>query len=460
MTKDPHIVVICLDTLRKDSYDAHAPRLSELGTVEFEGMRAAASWSVPSHASMFTGQLPHEHGFTTYDRNFGSLDATDTFLDALDGYETFGVSANVYASDAYGFDGLFDDFVRFSPSSRFPEGMDVQAFIDEYDGGYGAFVRTALGHDHPVASLLNGALLKVRDTFNALPLQAPFDYGAKSIARTVSRRLESASSPTFVFANVMDVHGPHALFRGLDTSRYDLSKEFNSRDEDPIELSREDDPDEAYVRAYRETYVATTDYIDRVLSTLVEDVQASADRPVRVVVTADHGENLGYPAEDGLLHHLGSLSEALLHVPFDVISDAHSGTVDGYGTLLDLGEVVARLRTGEPLDDLARDTVAAEIAGFGGDEPESHVDWWDRAQRAVYRGDRKYVHAQDGSREVFDVSGEPCWQERVDEPFDDELFETHFDEPLDEWAARAERTAADDDVSEDVAARLRDLGYA
>ena len=59
--KQRNVVVLCLDTLRKDTLDRLARRLSALADVSFENCRAASGWSVPSHASMLTGQLPSEH---------------------------------------------------------------------------------------------------------------------------------------------------------------------------------------------------------------------------------------------------------------------------------------------------------------------------------------------------------------------------------------------------------------
>src|SRR4029079_18374049 len=63
----PNVLFIVLDNVRAESMRlyGHArpttPRLAELarGGVRFDSARSTASWTLPSHASMFTGQWPH-----------------------------------------------------------------------------------------------------------------------------------------------------------------------------------------------------------------------------------------------------------------------------------------------------------------------------------------------------------------------------------------------------------------
>jgi len=72
----------------------------------------------------------------------------------------------------------------------------------------------------------------------------------------------------------------------------------------------------------REFYAASVDYLDRLVSSLIEDIRESSDRPVTFIITSDHGENNGFPHEDYLIDHKSSLSESLLHVPLEIIIDA------------------------------------------------------------------------------------------------------------------------------------------
>ena len=101
-----------LDDVRADSMSLYGhdrpttPRLEQLSrdAVVFDAARSTASWTLPSHASMFTGQWPHR---TSIDWNLG-LDRTHTTLAewlAGRGYATAGFVANTYYCNArYGLD--------------------------------------------------------------------------------------------------------------------------------------------------------------------------------------------------------------------------------------------------------------------------------------------------------------------------------------------------------------------
>jgi arylsulfatase A-like enzyme len=66
------ILLISLDTLRPDHLGAYgyeratSPRLDTLASqgVLFENAVSPAPWTLPSHASLFTGLYPSHHGMT------------------------------------------------------------------------------------------------------------------------------------------------------------------------------------------------------------------------------------------------------------------------------------------------------------------------------------------------------------------------------------------------------------
>ncbi|MFC6725728.1 sulfatase-like hydrolase/transferase, partial [Halobium palmae] len=352
----PNVVVLCLDTLRKDYYDEFAPRTRSLATTRFEGMRAMASWSVPSHASMVTGKLPREHGRHAWNQRM-DVPVEETWFDRIPDYRRVGVSANVYAGPVFGFDSLFDSFTAISRSKWFARGMDVQEHIDtrETDGlrAQAEFLKTALAHDRPVESVLNGLVLKADDLFQRLPVEKPLDFGGKSIARALERELaDDRDAPVFAFANVMEVHNPHLAFRGMDGDLYDAPKTFTDADFEIWDVNAAGGSGyESEIRAVRELYRAGADYVDRLVTGIVHDVQRETSRDTVFVVTADHGENLGFAADEGMIHHTSSLSEALLHVPFDVIDprQADDVTVPGLASHADLGPIVEAIVAGDSL---------------------------------------------------------------------------------------------------------------
>src|SRR4051812_48954611 len=66
----PNIVLVSVDTLRRDALPAYGrsqqtlPTLDALASdsVRFDHAFAAAAWTLPSHASLLTGTYPHRHG--------------------------------------------------------------------------------------------------------------------------------------------------------------------------------------------------------------------------------------------------------------------------------------------------------------------------------------------------------------------------------------------------------------
>ncbi|ELY86899.1 sulfatase-like hydrolase/transferase [Natrinema altunense] len=495
MTGDarPNVVVLCLDTVRKDVYDRYAARLREMATVRFEGMRALAGWSVPSHAGLLTGSVPSETGVHAHQRRFDPIDAADTWIAALErqGYESVCVSSNIYASPVFGFDRFFDRTVPISPSRRLPAGMDVQRHIADRstDGveAYAGFVRQALAHDHPLRSLANGVLLKLDDLSRRLPVEKPTDFGGRAIARTLERAVTEPDGPVLAFANFMDAHGPHTPFRGLDDSIHGVSADFHSSSFRDSDVNAADGLGEfgAAVERVRRLYAATVDYLDRVVADLVSALESGDDRESILIVTADHGENLGYESDGYLMNHMSSLSEGLLHVPCDIIATgdrpldlavdetraddrsavpgdtARPVDVDGLSSHADLGSVIRALASTEPFDPFAfeRERARAEIVGSGSGIPEgSDESYWDRGQRVVYRGDRKYYRDQLGTEAVYDVSGPPSKQaERPDETVPDGLFASAFGD----WVTDGDHDERAFGEAVDAAsrARLEDLGY-
>ena len=103
METPPNVVCLVLDTVRADrvsaygydrettpAFDAFAER-----ATTFTDAVAQGSWSVPSHASVFTGRYPDDHGATMI---APILQDGPTFPELLSaaGYKTYAVSPNEY----------------------------------------------------------------------------------------------------------------------------------------------------------------------------------------------------------------------------------------------------------------------------------------------------------------------------------------------------------------------------
>ena len=98
----PNVVLITMDTVRAQSLSVYGyerettPRLAELAArgVKFERVFTTAPWTLPTHASLFTGRFPHELSVSWLE----PLDSEwPTLADALhgEGYETAAFVANL-----------------------------------------------------------------------------------------------------------------------------------------------------------------------------------------------------------------------------------------------------------------------------------------------------------------------------------------------------------------------------
>ena len=124
-----NVLFVVFDTARRDAFEPYGakqgatPAIAELagrGSAH-PAAYATASWTVPSHASLFSGKLPRSAGFQhrggtgdgVYREANNQLLARGQSLPGVlraNGYETRGLSGNTWITDHTGFDRGFDEF--------------------------------------------------------------------------------------------------------------------------------------------------------------------------------------------------------------------------------------------------------------------------------------------------------------------------------------------------------------
>jgi arylsulfatase A-like enzyme len=480
-----NILLLCLDTVRKDYFDRYAPRLQARADISFAQCRAASGWSIPSHASMLTGRLPHEHGVHAHQPDFTRLDVSDTLMGDLPEHRTIGTSANVYAGSAYGFDTLFDVFTDVSRDHRYPEGLDVAKFLHDNSGSglrrYLNVLRACLDHQKPVASLANAVALQsdtlARDGPFDLPL--PVDDGARILRRKLLHQIRTTEEPIVLFANFMDAHEPHYDTREYDRDLYSVPRGWDSRELDVRTVinsvqqgssaSRTEFSDDAIATAverYRKLYGAAVEYLDRTVASLIDDVRSMTDHDTTVVVTADHGENLAYPADENLFGHVSSLSEGVLHVPLLVINPPgeHPDREDDFVSHLSLRRLLAGLARGE-LPDITGAKAPAEVVGITPGNEQLFADAperWDRMLRCVYANRVKHVWDDTDEHRAYRLDpSRPCWQHRRQTPPPVPSWGVDcFSQTSTAYRRALDATGSTDrDIDESVERRLDELGY-
>lgn len=293
----PNLVLITLDTVRADHLSAYGygrattPNLDRAARqgVLFENAIATSSWTFPSHASMFTGLLPHQHG-----ANYSSPLATGclTLAQALEseGYDTAAFVANtLWFMPARGMDRGFDvyDDNSFSLLHNFRKTLGGRGFQEVY-----SHLRGAGDFDRKDARQLNHEI---------------FDWlGHRS------------KSPFLMFVNYYDAHDPYVAPRPYDKFFGPTSASLSRRGRSVLHaqqasqrLSAEDTA--SLIGAYDNCLA----FLDRQVGELLTFLANSPDGSnTIVVITSDHGEAFG---EHGCYGHgRCGLNRELLHVPLIV----------------------------------------------------------------------------------------------------------------------------------------------
>lgn len=457
-----NIVLICLDSVRNDFFETAAPRTLELADISFDNCRAASSWSAPSQASMVTGRLPHEHGVHTYSKSYQNVPESQTVFSDFDDYRTIGISANVYAGPTFDFDRYFDEFYSLFRQTRFPEAATAEEFLAEYEGDnpYLAYLKHCITDDNPIKSLCNGI---IEFGFQSIPYdiwRPLFDEGAATGLRLAREELETTGDPSVIYMNLMEGHVPFRPAVYLD-DLYDCPRHWSSGTKDSWDLRLEEGYDDRYWERRNELYSASIDYLDRKIASFVENVGDDTT----VIVTADHGDDLGTPVDNGLVNHKSSLTEGVLHVPLHIInppSDVDSRT-SRYVSHLQLPELLLSIRDGR-LEDVTRDRIPAEVMGMGGGSPPpSHVDedYWDRTIRCSYRGSEKVVWDSRGDISRYQLAETTAnWQRQTGElSFVPDWARATFWEDVETASAQAAEQEERIELDAKTEHRLEVLGY-
>jgi hypothetical protein len=306
----PNVVLVVFDTARATAFEpwgappGSTPTVAQLaskGTAVAHAV-STCNWTMPSHASIFSGSLPRSIGLG--DVPEGNPAACQALLDRRRdhllpevmrraGYRTSAATANAWVSALYGFDIGFDDFLTIGGRRR-------------TDLGAKEWWRRLLW-------LYQGLVARVDDGA-AAGLEA---------ARRWLVDIRGSKEPFFWFFNLVECHSPYMpprpwndlgpvqrLRTAAEAGRHlTMSAIWRAR------VCREEIPPGALQRM-RHLYGRACSYMDHWLATLLGllDEQGVLD-DTWVVVTSDHGENLG---EGGMLGHAFSLDERLVHVPLVV----------------------------------------------------------------------------------------------------------------------------------------------
>lgn len=443
-----NVALIVLDTLRKDFFDKH---FDWLPGTRFENAWSTGCWTVPAHASLFTGKYPSELGVhsksTTFDCREQAL--AETLRDH--GYNTSAFSCNPYISDRFSFTRGFEQFEGSWRLKSFdPEIFDWNQFISETrDEGATRFPRAvwqSIKSDcRTLKSLQYGWTLKSRD-LGWKRLGGINDDGAESALKAVQKK--DFGEDEFFFVNLMEAHAP-----------YDPPEEY--RKEAPPEspglmgtVSGTDVEPEPVIQAYEDSIRYLSDIYEEVFEELTEDFDY-------IITLGDHGELFG---EHGAWRHAHGIYPELVRIPL-VIYDGNNergevkdsvNLLDVYQTVLEATGVGGDSRGRSLLGEIENRKSLVEYHGLNhrhihslreAEVDSKTIDVYDSLLRGVVIPDEYYGYE---SIDGFQHWGSP--------PQDDPRDELNaLEEDLD---VRSVDSDGKDQVSESVLKQLDDLGYA
>lgn len=374
----PHVLVLVLDTVRADHLSVYGygrdttPKLvrrlaAQRGSTAYAAAYAPSNWTVPSHASLFTGWSPRRHGahhgLSARAYSYGPMRAEQTLAETMKeaGYATAGIYANSILLRIGGGDRGFDVYYRPLALRRlWLVGERVRRLL---------FPRSFIYERKPYSDALdvNRGLLQFFD--DCLP------------------------GPCFAVANYMEAHGPW-LPRPPFAGRFAAAP-----------LRRDDirDPKQrAFAAAYDEEILGLDARIGELLDTL--DSRGVLER-TWVFVTSDHGEAFG---EHETLGHRTDMYDEQVRIPLVVFPPRGISMPtrrDAVG-LLDVTATVSRI-AGRPLLGAGRDLRDAEAP----EQPIRSAQYRHGVPteplRAVVVAGNKLIDRHGRSFELYDLKRDP-----------------------------------------------------
>jgi arylsulfatase A-like enzyme len=428
--KARYIVLITVDTLRADHLQCYgypretSPRLNKLteSAVLYRRALSTAPWTLPSHASLFTGLYPFEHGARTFEvettkpldayQVSGLDDRFDTLAEVLrdDGYTTVAFAANTgYLSERFRMHQGFDKFVSKRGRMTKMRAM-VCNWLETHDG-----------------------------------------------------------SPFFLFLNVMDTHRPYntkqrkGFLGGREIPTDSLS---NMRKAYRHILGDAGPTPSGLLQELKDQYDLAITHVDQGIDQILKALQRHGwYEDAMIVITSDHGEFFG---EHGLIEHSKDVYQPVLQIPLIIKYPRQTkGAVDS--------RPISQVHVPRLILERALTSESPDLFPYAFPDEQLLVEnyftrrkdlsqpWGERFKRirlAFYEGDHKYIFSSDGEHELYDLSRDP--DEQVNLITNEVEAASLMDVALQKFReARTQADAAIDDrpLSDEEMRNLEELGY-
>lgn len=482
--KPPNVLFIVWDTVRADHLSVYGyerpttPGLEAMAAdaLVFERAHSPGIWTLPSHASMFTGLPPESTGARETWMWLDSPHVTMAEHFQANGYNTFSLAANTLLSDdtnlTQGFHVAMNTFKgKLAPMAK--------RATEEKQAG--------LPGDRS-QELAPGWTPPEHGATNAEWARAVYKESAPIVTRTFLKWLDARNrpeTPYFAFLNLMEAHtprlpsmearqkvmdDPELIDLGLQTDAGHINLHFYN-------FGKHDYSDRE-LEAIRGVYDATLVELDAATRELLERLDERGDlENTIVIITADHGENLG---DHHLFNHRFTLAESLTHVPLIISGpglptgriETPVTTMDLFPTLCDwMGLERPRglryphlLTKPRPAVTRMELPLKREIETVQAVHPDVAVEPWMKAGHAmVFPDGKKVLRYDSGDSALYDLVADPSETEAM-------TAKQGQIRAVQRWADGAppydpsKRTEADDPIhvrasQEELQQQLEALGY-
>lgn len=336
----PDIFFIVLDTQRADRLGCYGhdqaitPNLDHFAWqgVLFEQAIAPGQWTIPSHASMFTGQYPSTHQVTQSSHSLSPDSPHPAEVLQAAGYQTVGFCNNPLVGilnngfkrgfqTFYNYGGAIPSLPKSSSCLPGPAGRLLE--------GYTQFLRRI---SYPIQNFFARSDLAFHLSLNSwlTPLWSRFanfkgqnERSARDVSHFLRRREEQGDDrPLFLFLNLMETHLPFwppsryvdriAPYFHSDKRAQKIMRTWNR------EAFRWGAPLAEPLSALEECtisdmYDAEVAYQDDYLGEIFEVLERRANRDnTLTIIVSDHGDGLG---DHGYFGHAFVAYQELVHVP-------------------------------------------------------------------------------------------------------------------------------------------------
>ena len=398
----PNILLIVMDATRAKNfslYGYHRPTTPNLERfaercVVYDKAISAGCWSLPGHASIFTGLHPATHRANDQTQFLVPEYPTMAELLRSHGYQTVALCHKRDVGPITGLDRGFDWFNPLSNSS--------------------AIRRLNRRKNNAIAKMMGtrdkGAIYTNQKIYKLLP------------------QLQAEGRPFLMFVSYLESHIPYRppkkfnryLPDGISTNQ--VSQVNQDRWKYMVGETPMSEQDFDILKALYDGAITYGDTrINEILSWL--DQQGVLDN-IMIIITADHGENLG---EHQLMAHGYCLYDTVIHVPLIIHypdSIAAPGrvehqvqTVDLLPTILTMlgdtsSENFRSLQCYDLLSSTRHEFTISEqahpdLSQFNERFPGADVSKYDRALKMIRTDRYKYIRTSDGNHELYDLQADP-----------------------------------------------------